>query len=126
MRLPRALAAALLLTCTAHAADDVPDCSPENLGNLAQQDANYCAAQAYETADQALNDAYKKLGADRGPAYKAKLKKVELAWIAYRDAECALELDSFGGGSMAPMVYSGCLSRLTKQRTELLVEAMDP
>ena len=115
-----------LVARVANAADEVPDCSAENLGNLAQQDANYCAAKAYETADAALNDAYKKLGADRGPAYKAKLKKVELAWIAYRDAECALELDSFDGGSIAPMIYSGCMRRLTEQRTELLVEAMDP
>lgn len=122
---PIALALALVANI-ANAADDVPDCSAENLGNLAQQDANYCAAQAYQAADTALNDAYKKLGAERGAAYKAKLKKVELAWIAYRDAECALEMDSFGEGSMAPMVYSGCMRRLTEQRTELLIEAMDP
>lgn len=116
----------LLFAPGALAADPQPDCSAENRGSLAQQDANLCAALDYQAADKALNEAYARLAAARRGRSKALLKQTELAWITYRDSECAFQMDTFGEGSMAPMVESYCLTRLTVERTTLLVEALDP
>ena len=53
------------------------------------------------------------------------LKKAQRAWIDYRDGHC----DGMGyeavGGSMQPMLISGCQARLTEHRTKELRELID-
>ena len=79
-----------------------------------QQEMNRCAAADYQKADAELTKVYGKL--DKTP----ELRAAERAWIAYRDAECAFETASNRGGSIEPMIYSGCMMTMTKQRIAVL------
>ncbi|MCW4151419.1 MULTISPECIES: lysozyme inhibitor LprI family protein [Halomonadaceae] len=83
-----------------------------------------CSAQAYQSADDELNDAYQSLvrKLEASPATLEQLRKAQRAWISFRDAECALESSGVEGGSAQPMVRNGCLATLTKRRTERLRE----
>ncbi len=110
-----ALLLALSSPQTAHA---------QNCANpLTQLDMNECAALDYERADAALNAAWgpsmafaKKLG--QGDA----LRKVQRQWLAYRDAACRLHMSPYDGGSIQPLIYSTCLTDLTRARTRMLNE----
>lgn len=130
-------ALALLLVFGAGAApaagpDDV-DCS----NAMTQSDMTACSQQDYETADVALNAAYRKTMAraqamdkdlaDLGDAMVGAveaLKTAQRAWIAYRDGQCALAGFEARGGSMEPMLVAGCLADLTTKRTDELNTAL--
>jgi uncharacterized protein YecT (DUF1311 family) len=109
----------------AFAQDDV-DC--EN--PIAQQDMNYCEAQAYEAADADLNVAWREARAaakETDASLPDDLKGADEAllagqrgWLAYRDGQCKLSGFEARGGSMEPMLVSGCLRDLTEKRTEEL------
>lgn len=135
--MPRAaLFLAVLLAATPGLAQE-PDCeSPQD-----QTSMNICAGRDYEAADAELNaqwaetlDAAKGLdadltasGGDGRPGYEESLRKAQRAWIAYRDAACEYEGFDARGGSMEPMLVSGCLARLTRLRTlELRGEPLYP
>ncbi|GGL73101.1 lysozyme inhibitor LprI family protein [Wenxinia marina] len=45
------------------------------------------------------------------------LRAAQRAWIAWRDAECALMQALWGGGTMGQVDAAGCLLRLTAERT---------
>ena len=82
-----------------------------------QLDMNFCAADNYKVADAELNRLWKRLK----PAYDRmgrgdELLQAQRAWLRHRDSTCKLEADDYRGGSIAPMVYSSCLERLTRQR----------
>jgi uncharacterized protein YecT (DUF1311 family) len=99
----------------------------------AQQEMNYCAAQDFERADAELNAEYRRAIAaaqatdreeatyrvegDNRPGEEATLREAQRAWVAFRDAHCRLEGYEARGGSMEPMLYSGCLATLTRART---------
>lgn len=98
-----------------------------------QSDLNICAYRDYQAADGALNPAYRKaltaaqetdrqIGEYDEKAVGAvdALKKAQRAWIPYRDGQCALAGFAARGGSMEPMLVSGCLAELTAKRTEEL------
>jgi len=114
MKLSR-IFAVLLLTAPAFGGDI--DCR----NAMDQSTMNRCADQAYRAADAKLNAAYGKLmAAQSDDGFKAKLKAAQRAWISFRDAECTFETADNEGGSIHPMVYAGCLTRLTKERTKAL------
>jgi uncharacterized protein YecT (DUF1311 family) len=109
------LLAAALLAGTAQAE------SAECRNAMDQNTMNRCADDEYRAADKALNASYGKLmAALDGKAFKSKLKIAQRAWIAFRDGECTFETAENEGGSIHPMVYSGCLTRLTKARAKEL------
>lgn len=115
---------------------------------MVQQEMNWCAGQDYAAADAELNAQWKitasimkerdtGMEADFGPinpstpredaaarmAYTGhfqSLLEAQRAWLAYRDAQCRLEGYSFLGGSAQPMIVSGCLATITRQRTQEL------
>ena len=88
---------------------------------LSQSEMNICADQDYRAADAKLNGAYARLMAVAGDeGFKAKLKIAQRAWISFRDSECTYETADNEGGSIHPLVYAGCLTRLTKERTKAL------
>ena len=109
------------------------DCS----NAMTQSDMTACSQQDYETADVALNAAYRKtmaraqamdknladLGDNMVGAVEA-LKTAQRAWIAYRDGQCALAGFEARGGSMEPMLVAGCLADLTTKRTDELNAAL--
>ncbi|MEL6167958.1 MAG: lysozyme inhibitor LprI family protein [Pseudomonadota bacterium] len=45
------------------------------------------------------------------------LRAAQRAWIAFRDAECALDYAVWGAGSMRHIAGTACLARLTAERT---------
>jgi uncharacterized protein YecT (DUF1311 family) len=113
LAIPLVLVAA---SATAGEADDV-DCNKA----VTQTDMNFCANKDYQAADKKLNDVYRKVAAALGDKnYQAKLKAAEKAWIGYRDTECTFETAENEGGSIHPLVYSGCLTRQTIARTKEL------
>lgn len=94
-----------------------------------------CAAFEYKQADAHLNKVYRKavqyMADDLVRAQKendqrqikyeetaiASLKEAERTWLSYRDIQCKAAAQQYEGGSMAPMIYSQCLTNLTKHRT---------
>lgn len=96
----------------------------------AQTDLNICAALDFDTADKALNAQYKKtraamvaIDADLDNNMKGAEKaliKAQRAWVDYRDGECEAQGFQARGGSMEPMLVSGCKAELTKKRTKEL------
>jgi uncharacterized protein YecT (DUF1311 family) len=91
---------------------------------------NMCAEIDFERADADLNAAWRDAIAearasdreidrqyDQRPTEEAKMREAQRAWLVFRDAQCTVE--GYGearGGSMEPMVYSGCRARLTRER----------
>jgi uncharacterized protein YecT (DUF1311 family) len=110
--------------------------APADCGNAAtQMDMNSCSDQDYQAADAELNAQYKKtraavLEVDKGldaslrGAEKALLAG-QRAWIDYRDGECEAEGFQARGGSMEPMLVSGCKATLTRARTKELKQLAD-
>ncbi|MGH8045907.1 MAG: lysozyme inhibitor LprI family protein [Chthoniobacterales bacterium] len=78
------------------------------------------AAADFKKSDAKLNAAYKKLRATLDEDGQAKLKTAQKAWLAYRDAEAALEAAPNEGGTIYPMVFANVKTRLTDARTEEL------
>ncbi|HEV7307652.1 lysozyme inhibitor LprI family protein [Ensifer sp.] len=136
MRRLQVLAAAIILSAVpAMAQEEKTDC--ENA--VTQMDMNSCANQDYEAADGELNEIYRQalaateaqdaelaeINADYVGA-QAALKKAQRAWIGYRDGQCELAGFEARGGSMEPMLVSGCLAELTKARTKELKAIAEP
>ncbi|MEH6642008.1 lysozyme inhibitor LprI family protein [Vreelandella glaciei] len=87
-----------------------------------QAELTECSALAYQTADEALNEAYQVLvdQLSNNTASLEKLRAAQRAWIGFRDTECAFESSAVEGGSAQPMVRNGCLEGLTEARAETL------
>lgn len=120
-----ALLSGLILVTFSHTghAQDINCKSPQT-----QLDMNICAQRDFENADGILNNEYAKardymksldenLPAQSQGAAKALLN-AQRAWISYRDLACAAEGFVVKGGTMEPMVISGCKERLTRQRID--------
>ena len=100
---------------------------------------NICADKDFQKADKALNAAYKRamtraastdkelgeMEPDYAGAVEA-LKKAQRAWIGYRDGQCGLAGFEARGGTMEPMLVSGCLADLTRKRTQELNDTLKP
>lgn len=92
------------------------DCGEEMSTNGIYQ----CEAENFKEQDDRLNDLYKKLVAKEDKVGQKKLKKAQLAWIAYRDAECTYSSDEMRDGSFEKVLMMGCLvSETTKRADEL-------
>ena len=85
-----------------------------------QMELNYCADREFQTADRKLNVVYRKLLNSADGKEKELLKTAERNWLAWRDSECAYETAGSEGGSIQPMEYSECLTRLTQSHVKEL------
>ncbi|MGE6295661.1 lysozyme inhibitor LprI family protein [Aeromonas media] len=112
---------ALLLLLATTAVQAEQDCTAP----VTQTDMNICAFQDYQRADARLNAAYKKQVAALDKAQLDRLRTAQRAWITFRDAQCRYEAGVYEGGSMAPLVHSSCLTKLTEQRTKDLISLED-
>jgi uncharacterized protein YecT (DUF1311 family) len=96
---------------------------------------NLCAGKDYDAADAELNAQWKATVAalkardktidrsyDSQPTHYDTLLAAQRAWLTYRDQQCLSESFAARGGSMAPMLHSGCMARLTRERTVELKE----
>ena len=70
--------------------------------------------------DVRLNTVYKALIARFDATGAALLKKAELAWITFRDAECASAADVMRDGSAAPLITASCMADMTRERADTL------
>ena len=103
---------------------------------MTQTDMNICSYQDWQKADKELNAVYRKalkFASHEDAMYKDQpelkgavkaLKKAQRAWIDYRDGQC--EGYGFGarGGTMEPLLVSGCAADLTRKRSRELKELM--
>jgi uncharacterized protein YecT (DUF1311 family) len=48
------------------------------------------------------------------------LERAQAAWLAYSRSHCGWDGAAFEGGSMQPMIISGCMAALTEQRIATL------
>ena len=88
-----------------------------------QVEMNECAAAEYQAADAALNAAWGPAKAFfDGMGHGAALLDAQRKWIAYRDAACQAEILPYDGGSIQPLIYSTCMTRITRQRTDALTQ----
>ncbi len=98
---------------------------------MTQADMNWCAAQDYNRADEALNRQWSATAAEmkrrdaRGPddgrpGYFQTLLEAQRAWLTYRDAHCRSEGFYARGGSLEPLLVATCKTDLTEARTEQL------
>ncbi|MCO5080295.1 MAG: lysozyme inhibitor LprI family protein [Rhizobiaceae bacterium] len=124
---PAFAACLLAIAATPAAAQEDLDC--ENA--MAQVELNMCADQDYRKADAELNKIWKEarqtakeLDADQSSddmkGAEAALLAAQRAWITYRDRSCELAGFEARGGSMEPMLVSGCLAEMTRARTKEL------
>lgn len=89
-----------------------------------QAEMNQTAAKGYYKADAELNKVYKVLLSKLDEKGKSLLIKAENDWIKYRDSHCKFEASFYEGGSMQPMIYSGCLESVTMDRIKELKAAI--
>jgi uncharacterized protein YecT (DUF1311 family) len=79
-----------------------------------------------ETAvwDRFLNTQYQvareHLFAVGGEDLQISLRDAQRAWIAFRDAECALQYDRYAGGTIRSVVYASCMMTMTATRAVAL------
>lgn len=97
-------------------------CAAAPLPALAQSQTamNASAARDARAADDALNAQYRTTTARLSPGSRALLRDAQRSWLTFRDKQCRYESSAVQGGSAAPMVQSGCLKRLTQDRTRQL------
>ncbi len=111
-------------------ADDQPDCE-----NGSQAELNMCAYNDFAKADKELNTLWpqvKKFAVDGDAAlegndkgYVKALLASQRAWIAYRDGQCELYGFQSRGGSMEPMLVSGCKAQMTGARIKELKSILE-
>jgi uncharacterized protein YecT (DUF1311 family) len=97
-----------------------------------QMAMNICAGRAAQESDRKLNIAYNQVrqsyqssdSKHRDLRLKS-LTTAQLAWIQYRDTTCKWKASKYSGGSIAPMIYGGCIDELTKQRTQELLSDLN-
>jgi uncharacterized protein YecT (DUF1311 family) len=111
---PRFLLALTLLLFTAWAHAVECDSATD------QSSMNQCAAQQSKAADKELNAHYQQITArlKDSPDSKKLMVSAQRAWVAFRDAECTFSASGVEGGSVYPLIYSNCITELTKARVE--------
>ncbi len=108
-----------------------PDCTaPQD-----QQSMNACARIDWEQADARLNAVWRDVmgrlkavdataGEGEVPVSKL-LRDAQRAWIEFRDTACLAESAPMRGGSAERLLFWGCMARMTRQRTQELIDFGD-
>ncbi|MGS0541307.1 lysozyme inhibitor LprI family protein [Pseudomonas sp. Y5-11] len=104
-----------LFSPLAHAAVDCANASD-------QATMNQCAGQEFKSTDKELNAMYQQIigRLKDNPDRKKLLVGAQRAWIGFRDTECKFSASGVEGGSVYPLIYSNCLTAVTKARIEAL------
>ncbi|WP_131671827.1 lysozyme inhibitor LprI family protein [Pseudomonas parakoreensis] len=104
-----------LFSPLAHAAIDCANASD-------QATMNQCAGQEFKSTDKELNAMYQQIigRLKDNPDRKKLLVGAQRAWIGFRDTECKFSASGVEGGSVYPLIYSNCLTAVTKARIETL------
>lgn len=113
----------MLLTCAALLLSH-PALADDCVNASTQSEMNGCAVAQYQAADQKLNETYQNALTRAATAQKALLKKAQSAWVAVRDADCALISSGTEGGSAQVMVANQCLADKTAEREAFLASLL--
>lgn len=81
---------------------------------------NACIDRERSVWDDILNETYRRLGEKLDAEQKAKLRDMQRAWIASRDASCHFYWDYYKGTIASPMA-SSCVNRETARRALFLL-----
>lgn len=87
-----------------------------------QADMNICADRGFKASDAALNATYRQIIArlKDGSAEQHLLATAQMAWLHFRDAECAFSASGTAGGSAHAMILTQCEDALTQARVRAL------
>lgn len=97
-----------------------------------QADLNECGNNDYQSADDELNRTYQQLlkKAASDPIAVRKIQAAQRTWIAFRDAQLAAlfpaEDKQRDYGTVFPMCASLALADLTRERTKMLKQMLNP
>ena len=97
-----------------------------------QGDLTECGSNDYKSADDELNKTYQQLlkKAAGDPVALRKIRAAQKAWVAFRDAQIAAlypaENKQKEYGTVFPMCANLALADLTRQRTRMLKEMLNP
>lgn len=92
-----------------------------------QMEMNDCAAAVYQTADGQLNAVWPQVKSYMDQLSAGdQLLDAQRKWLAFRDAACTAEIAVFAGGSIQPLIWYECMTRLTRTRTSELQALMKP
>ena len=114
----RSTLSALFCLLLASAAGPAPAAACDDAAPQGRQ--NQCAAAAFVAESKALESAYADYRAQLGSLQKDRLKRTQLAWLVLRDANCEFESGGVAGGQAQGRVLSDCLTRLTRERVQVL------
>lgn len=78
-----------------------------------------CMAAEMQVQDARLNRGYLQLQKASAPARQEQLKKVQRAWVSFRDLNCDFYAEP-DGGSMVTVSVNGCLLEMTAMRADEL------
>lgn len=84
-----------------------------------------CAQNDFEKSDKKLNALYKQLMSMQDTEYKALIKKGQLAWIKFKEADCEVAAYPTRGGSVQPTIRFLCLKDRTDKRIAELKELVN-
>jgi uncharacterized protein YecT (DUF1311 family) len=123
----------LMLASTAFAqtANSAEECrkvtSPSQLQQCTEQKFHSADAQVQKTYASYVALLQKRVADAQNPAEKAHatqslddLKASEVAWAAYRDAQCRAEADEYPNGTLQSTMRASCMESLTSERSARL------
>ena len=84
-------------------------------------DMNACNERERAVWDNILNESYRRLRAKLDADQQGKLRDMQRAWIASRDATCHFYWDYYQGTMASPM-NSSCVNRETARRALFLLD----
>lgn len=76
-----------------------------------------CNGAEIDRQDARLNRTYRAVMARLAPPARARLRASERAWIGERDRSCRRAAKTAEGGTLASVIYSGCVLDRTIERT---------
>ena len=85
-----------------------------------QLEMNKCAAGEFKVSDRRMNSVYRRAMSAQNRDHKKALRKAQRSWLTFRDNACKSYSFLGDGGSIRPLLYSTCLSKLTSERTKML------
>jgi len=83
-------------------------------------DQNACIDREQKVWDDILNETYRRLRGKLDAGQQAKLREMQRAWIASRDATCHFYWDYYQGTMASPMSAS-CVNKETARRALFLL-----
>lgn len=88
---------------------------------------NACAAQEQQRAEGKLNEYYQGVVARlQDAATRQALIDAQALWVQYREQDCKAVAQQYQGGSLSPVIYTGCMSRHTETRLRHLQNFYQP